>query len=135
MPLRADPNATLRIVLAADADKDPQPCFIYRHLTYRQWAALDALRENMAAQDAQKTIAEQFQWLTEGLVGWENIRLDGQPLAFNADAICDVVTMFEAQEILLRRLSGAVPGLDDKKKLPSLSPSGTENSAADAEAP
>jgi hypothetical protein len=136
MPLAADPNATQRIVLAGDENKNPQPAFIYRVLTYRKWAKLQAMMDNLKNESADAAIRSQFDALAEGLIGWEHI-VDpetGQPAAFDAARMPDIVTMFEAQEILMKRLQLALPSVEDKKKLPSPSASDTESSVRDARA-
>jgi hypothetical protein len=134
MPLAADPNATQRIVLAADESKNPQPAFVYRVLTYRKWSYLQSLMDNLKNESADTAIKKQFTALADGLIGWENMTdpETGHPAVFDPDRIPDMITMMEAQEILMKRLQGSVPTIDDKKKLLSPSASGTESSARDA---
>jgi hypothetical protein len=131
MPLACDPLATVRIVLDGDKEKTPTPVFLYRPLTYRQWVELQEMEATIATAPPKETIRRQQHWLQSGLVGWEHIDdpNTGTPLPFAADRICDLVSMFEAQEILQFRLMSGIPSLADKKKLPSPSDSATEKSA------
>jgi len=134
MPLACDPTARQRIVLDGDKDKTPQPVFFYRFLTYRQFNELAEFQDSLKGKPAPDSIRTQEAWLKRGLLGWEHIGdpETGQPLAVDPERIMDVVNMFEAQEILLQRLMGNLPSLDDKKKLPSPSASDTAKPAADA---
>jgi hypothetical protein len=131
MPLAADPTATHRIVLLADRDKAPQPAFVYRYLSYRQWIALSQFQEGLAAMDAADAIRQQEHWLTAGLVGWEHICCPdtGQPLPFDPQRLLDVITITEAQELIGQRMLSNIPDLETKKKLSSPSDCGTESSA------
>ena len=136
MPFVVDPGAIQRIVLSSDEAKSPCPAFLYRHLSFRKFAELEALRASIGKEDFSESIRKQFAALADGLVGWENITgADGQPIPFNREAMPDLLTIAEAQEILIKRLTGAVPSVDDKKKLPSPSACDTENSAKDAKDP
>lgn len=136
MPFVVDPLAIHRIVLAVDESKSPQPAFLYRHLSFRKFAELEALRASIGKEDLAESIRKQFAALSDGLLGWENINdpETGEPIPFGPEKMPDLLTISEAQEILMKRLTGAVPSVDDKKKLPSPSESGTENSAKDAKA-
>jgi hypothetical protein len=135
MPFVVDPFAIQRIVLSSDEGKSPQPAFLYRHLSFRKFAELEALRASIGKEEFSESIRKQFAALADGLVGWENIHGPaGEPIPFNPDAMPDLLTISEAQEILIKRLTGAVPSVDDKKKLPSPSPSDTESSVKDAKA-
>lgn len=136
MPFVVDPEAIQRIVLASDEGKSPEPVFLYRHLSFRKFAELEALRASIGKEDLAVSIRKQFAALSDGLVGWENLTdpIHGKPIPFNPSAMPDLLTVAEAQEILIKRLTGAVPSIEDKKKLPSPSASVTESSAMDAKA-
>ena len=137
MPFVVDPGAIHRIVLAADENKTPQPAFLYRHLSFRKFAEFEALRSSIGKEDLSESIRKQFAALADGLVGWENLvdPATGQPIAFDAEKMPDVLTISEAQEILMKRLTGAVPSVEDKKKLPSPSECDMASSAKDVAAP
>jgi hypothetical protein len=136
MPLAADPNALQRIVLDSDKDKSPQPAFIYRYLTYRRWVEFQTMQEELNKADAMESIRRQFEAMADGLVCWEHINdpQTGQPLAFDRNKMPDIVTLYEAQEILMKRMKQSVPGVEDKKKLLSPSESDTESCVKDAKA-
>ena len=134
MPLACDPTSTHRIVLKTDQGKSPEPAFLYRFLTYRQFIELSDFQDGLKDRPADDSLRIQEVWLQRGLVGWEHITDPdtGQPMPFDAARIMDVVGMFEAQEILGQRMMGNLPSLEDKKKLPSPSASDTAKPAADA---
>jgi hypothetical protein len=137
MPFVVDPGAIHRIVLSSDEDKTPQPVFLYRHLSFRKFAELETLRSSIGKEDLAESIRKQFSALADGLVGWVNL-VDpdtGQLIPFDPARMPDLLTVAEAQEILMKRLTGAVPSVEDKKKLPSPSASDTESSVKAAEAP
>jgi hypothetical protein len=130
MPLAIDPNATQRIVLDSDKDKNPQPAFIYRHLTYRKFMEFEHNRTSMDAQNPEAAMKKQIEMLQDGLVGWENMGI-----GFDATKIADLLTLAEVQEVIMRRMLGAVPSVDDKKKLPLPLNSDTASSVPDVKAP
>lgn len=136
MPFAVDPNAVQKIVLDCDKDKDPQPAFFYRHLTYRKFVELDAMRTSIGKDDPSESYRKQFAALSDGLVGWQFIcdPVTGQVIPFDAGMIPDIVTLSEAQEILMKRMTGAIPSVEDKKKLPSPSESVTADCVKDAKA-
>lgn len=129
MPLAIDPTATIEIVLDVDKDKPNPPTFIYRHLTYRQWAQMSSDQDQIGKEEPSVSVAKQIHWLQVGLVGWRNV-LDasGQPIAFDPQQIADMLTLAEAQEVLAKRLMAALPSAEDKKKSPSPSASDTAKS-------
>lgn len=75
MPLALDPNATWRFVLPTDRDVvENTPAFVFRHLTGRQWTALDARLRVLSEMDrGGDGFLAQLDEIRKYLTGWENM--------------------------------------------------------------
>jgi len=131
MPIATDPKAHIRFVLSADKDKDPEPTFIFKNLTARDYSKL--------ADEATKPNTDPAKYILEtvavALVGWENLKgLDGQEIKFNIKAVMELdalLTPLEMKELLDSVMSQGL-SVDDKKKFESPSDSGTARSVKTA---
>ncbi len=81
---------------------DDVPRFAFRFMSGRQQrqiaADLDAFET--PGKSASQTLDMAFAILGRMLVGWRNIRRDGQPLPFSADAIEDVLSHQDATQLI-----------------------------------
>jgi len=115
-----EPNETFEIVLKSDEGKprEGQPRFIYRYLTCRQWRRLARFQDQLELQkNADNVMDAIIEAATTNLIGWVNI-IDTQtgPVPFDIKKFEDIVTMFEAQEIILKLL-GQKMMFGEKKRL------------------
>jgi hypothetical protein len=124
MPIALEPIETFQIILECDKDKprETQPQFIYKHLTCRQWRKLAAFHDrldalkNEQAGGIDKIVDEVVRAATTNLIGWVNmIDPQGGPIPFSLDNFEDIVTMPEAQELIVKLLSQRL-SFEDKKK-------------------
>jgi len=118
MPIGLDPNQTFKIVLETDKDKDPQPCFVYKYLTSRQWRDLAAMEDLVdRAKSAVEIFDKSIEAISTGLVGWENMAgQDAAEIPFDQEKLADLLTLGEVQELFQKVLAQGV-GSEDKKKL------------------
>ena len=101
MPLSIDPNATFRIVLDSDQGKDPEPAFIYRYLTGKEWRKLARLTEEMAQPSGiTESLDKIYEAVLIGFHGWENITKFGKE--FKDCTLEDLLSPAEAQEIIAK---------------------------------
>ena len=136
MPIATDPENTFKIVLEGDKGADPEPGFIYRHLTARQWARVcDAYQGLEKCKNDAEVIKVVFDACRIGLVGWENIRNpeSNKPMDFDADKLEDVLAITEASELMVMLRASGILGKDCKKKFESPSASDTVRSAKNAQ--
>lgn len=129
MPLALDPNATWKFVLPTDRDKPEPPAFVFRHLTGRQWVALDArLRELGEMDRGADGFTAQLDEIRRHLAGWENM---GRPYA-PADLDEIVSGPGEAWSVLFGILGGSGVSQADRKNSvpPSSGPSATSAQVA-----
>ena len=130
MPLALEPNETFELILESDKDKprETQPRFIYTHLTGRQWRAIARLQDEIEQQKNADAVMDKIvNAATTNLVGWVNmVHPQSGPIPFDIKKFEDIVTMPEAQEIIIKLL-GQRPTLSDKKKLDSQQDSATED--------
>jgi hypothetical protein len=142
MPIALDPQETFEIILESDKDKpqESQPRFIYRYLTCRQWRKLSGYRDELEKlkQDKSATIDnvmnKTIEMASMNLVSWENIfGNDGELITFDKDKFEDIVTIIEANELIVK-LSNQGLTFDDKKKLDSQKDFDMAESAKDAKA-
>lgn len=106
MPKRLDPNYRLRLVLAGDLDKEPQPCFWAKNLTV---GMIERYQGGM-------TITSLVDAVMDCLVGWEHMVLDGQPLEFSRENVAMVLDADEMREIIEFCTSQARLGVEERKK-------------------
>lgn len=136
MPAALDPKNKFTIVLLDDQEKPEgkRPGFIYNFLTGRQWFRVAQVQEELPeSKNMARVMDLVFNAARIGLVGWENITgLDGKPIEFDPDKLEDVLTLVEAQELVVALESEGSLGSQYKKKLDSLSHTETEQSASDA---
>ena len=137
MPAALDPDNTFTIVLPDDQEKPEgkRPGFIYNFLTGRQWFKVAQVQELLPKCKNMTAVFDLvFGGCRIGLKGWENITgLDGKPMEFDPDKLEDVLTLVEAQELVLLLEAEGSLGSQYKKKLDSLLLSKTEPSASDAQ--
>ena len=135
MPIATDPENTFKIVLEGDKGKEPEPGFVYRHLTARQWGKVCDAHQNLEkCKDDQEIIDLVFGVCRIGLVGWENIiePATGKPMPFEPDRLEDVLAITEATELMVMVRASGILGADCKKKFDLLSASGTARSVKTA---
>lgn len=110
MPRALDPNDTFDVVLDSDKNKDPQPTFVFRAATGRQWRqmgiALDKPGVEVGAYcdhlyDAVKTT----------LTNWHGMN----DIAYDQEKLEDLITPIEAREILHKVLEQGVLSPEAKK--------------------
>ena len=125
MPLALDPNATWRFVLPTDRGvAENTPAFIFRHLTGRQWTALDARLRGLSEMDrGADGFAAQLDEVKKYLAGWENM---GRP--YDPADLDEVISgPGEAWTVLFGILGGSGVSQADRKNSvpPSSGPSAT----------
>ncbi len=134
MPLAIDPEKKLKIVLESDKGKKPEPYFEFKHSTKRQFDNLLEIIEKI--DDAQKdddlpfdNINELFKLVSDRMTSWGNMinPSTGKPIPYVQSELDSLITVAEAFE-LLYSLASQLPGIDDKKKLESQSPSSSGKS-------
>jgi hypothetical protein len=126
MPFAADPNQTFKIILPTDAGKTPPPAFVCRYLTMRQWRQAAKLYDatfDTTDKDPDSVCDKILAVLALIVAGRENLP--------NA-ALEDLLTVYEARELMDMAWAGQRPGFEDKKKLSSPSDTVTENPAPGA---
>ena len=137
MPIICDPTQTFKVVLAADENKDPQPAFLCRTLTMRQWREAAKLHDAAYRADTKDpdVVADAvLAALRPLIVGWENVSdPDKKEIPFAFEKIEDVLIIDEAFELLSKAWKGQKPTVDEQKK--SDSPSGTNTAGPAATAP
>jgi hypothetical protein len=110
MPRALDPNQTTEIILAADKD-NPQPArFIYRALNCREWKEKHRKWATAYNLTGEAQVDEILSTAKIGLVGWE---IEGIP--FDHNKIEELVTPFEADEMIAIHLYGERLNAEDKK--------------------
>ena len=132
MPIATDPNAYIRFVLSTDKGKDPEPTFIFKNLTARDYS-------NLAGDDMQPKKEDPAKYILKivavALIGWENlVGLDRNKIEFSAEAVKELdnlLTPSEMKELLDSVMSQGID-VEDKKKFESQSDSGTARSAKTA---
>lgn len=132
MPIALEPKETFEIILESDKGKprETQPRFIYRHLTCRQWRELGRLQDQMELQkNADEVMDKLFAAASTNLVSWVNmVHPQSGPIVFSIKKFEDIITMTEAQEIIVMLIKhGTTPA--DKKKFDSQSGSDSVISA------
>lgn len=118
MPRALEPGVTFDVVLDCDKDKPEgeRPRFIYRSLTCREWAKANSFYEKSLSESSSEAVVNSMaECASIGLAGWVNISKDGVEIPFSVDALQDVVTFAEMQELLNKQLRGNVPNGDEKK--------------------
>jgi hypothetical protein len=137
MSLAADPKATYSHVLFSDRElaQDKQPVFSFRYLTSRQCKELDKSREEFdKAKIGEEVVMAAVKVLIKTLTGWKNVKDgDNNIIEFDIAKIEDVASPAELAELVMMAVSQR-PTPEDKKKLESPSPSGSDNSAKTAPA-
>ena len=137
MPLVLEPKAKFEVVLDCDTHKlkEKQPTFIFKYLSSRKWKEMARLSDAFDKDDSGETAIDTvFKAIEMSLVGWRNmIDPDGSQIAFDVEALDDIVTPAEALELMQAAVS-QLPTPEDKKKLDSPSPSSTARSAKAAKA-
>ena len=127
MPRSFDPNAVLKMVLACDVDKTPQPRIFAKHPTLNQQRKLIQLLSNID----QSNMLEALDGIVDATVmlitGWENISVE-----FSRETIGDVLSLDEMVEVLNFLVSSTRATPEDKKKSESPPSSDAENSASPA---
>lgn len=130
MPLKRDPNQTVWLSLAGDADipEATRPAFAIRAITTREQLAIAELverRDAVSVSDAaglRKRSEIQTEAIMLGLKGWKNMP---GGVEFSREAIDDVLQMAEKDELIGLILFGTGPTPEDKKKSDTPSPSVT----------
>jgi len=138
MPIATDPEATFKIVLEGDKKKDPEPGFIYRHLTGRQWGRVCEANNTLEKCETDSEIIDKVYGACRiGLVGWENIidPATNEPMPFEPDKLEDVLAITEATELMVKLRASGILGAECKKKLDSLLDSDTVEPAETAADP
>jgi len=138
MPLTCDPAATFEVVLSGDAAKpEPRPTFIFNIMTARQWKTLADFNDDfeLAAGSVEK-LDLCFTAIRLALAGWRDIAdRHGRPIPYDPDNLDELLTWFEAVELMQAAVSQQRLSDDDKKKLDSPSAASTAASVPTAPAP
>lgn len=118
MPLALEPGEPFAIVLECDKDKSPQPRFLYRALSCREWRV--AAKASAAMTDASNgadALDQLFGILQAGLLGWENMTdpQTGDKVPFNPADLDTLLIIPEAMELMEKIMEGARPDSDAKK--------------------
>lgn len=124
MPRSLDPNAVLKMVLACDVDKTPQPRIFAKHPTLNQQRKLIALLSNIDQSNMLEALDSIVDATVMLITGWENI-----PIEFSRDTIGDVLSLDEMVEVLNFLVASTRATPEDKKKSESPPLCGAENSA------
>ena len=136
--LAMDPNNTFEIFLECDKEKPKaeRPCFVYHYLTGRQWLKVAEVQEKLTEHESMAALVDSvYGGCRVGLVGWKNLNgPDGAEIPFDANMLEDILTLKEAQELVLAVQNNG-PTVEDKKKFDSPSDLDTEVSAENAGAP
>jgi len=119
MPMTMDPNAKFEVALKGDEamDAEVRPRFHCRFLSCRQWREIaGAIDELDGAAGGAEVLDRVIEQLERCVAGWRNVTdpQTGEPMAFSADRLADVLTMAEAQELIQRTLEGRPDGTDLK---------------------
>ena len=133
MPRSLDPDATVTIVLETDKGKENPPGFIFKALTLGEEEKLGEIYDDLK-ENRDKPISKSLQeYLEPYLQGWENMG----PFVFGEKPLKDVVTGFEAFDLVEQLLSSSRLSYEEKKRLDSGRSSEEESSAdhADPNAP
>lgn len=106
MPLATDPNQKFKVVLDSDAEKPvgTRPYFKFRYMTGREWNQAGMKSDELKDAKAREVIADIYEQLIAGVVGWGNI-IDlktQKPIPFAAEDIDSVTTVPEAMELLAK---------------------------------
>lgn len=126
MPLAADPNQTFKVILDSDAGKDNPPAFLCRYLTLRQWRQAAKLYDAFFAADTKQPDAMADKLME--LIGLLVVGRENMPDSH----LEDLLTVYEARELMSKAFGGQRPTAEDKKKLSLPSEPSTENPAAPA---
>lgn len=101
----------------------------FRPLTGRRWMEfLPLYLSRFKTEDPNEALSRAFDALRSLVVGWDIEGEDGKAIPFDAAGLEDVLTAYEAQEILDRAVEGMRPTESDRKKSASPSPSGSDAS-------
>ncbi len=123
-----DPEQRIRVVLASDESRpdSEQPTLLYRAMTVREFRHFQAVidKSDLPNADQLSVACEAAQC---NLVGWKNISRE-----FNATELDDILTPHEVEEVIVKLFRVMRFTANDKKKLDSPQPSGTDKSAEPA---
>lgn len=134
MPIICDPGQTFKVVLDGDKNKSPQPAFIIRTLTMRQWREAARLHDATFGGDNKDPddVADRLLVALKPLLaGWENV--PGCDAKNDLDKLQDAMTIHEMFELLDKAWQGQKPTVNDLKN--SGSPSGLATAGPAATAP
>lgn len=109
MPKSLDPNFRIRMVLADDVGKSPEPAFFAKTLTLSGLSAVQSLR---GCKDPSALVDALMLCLT----GWEHMTRDGVPLEFNRQNVADVLNIDEVVQIIEFVTSGGRLSVEERKK-------------------
>jgi len=119
MPLTLEPNATYEYILESDRDKPtPQPVFVFRFVTCREWRDLVALEDVFdAGTTAIEKLSAMLAAVKTSLVSWRHVTTtDGVTIDYDPERLEDIVTQVEASELMRAALRNQQPTEQDKKK-------------------
>lgn len=106
MPICLDPNFTFELVLDSDAGKENATAFVYKALSCREWMAKAERCDQLTVGGGE----ELAKLAAFGLVAWKNI-----DLPFDADRLADILTPFEAYELIQKHLVAGRINAEAKK--------------------
>lgn len=136
MPRCLDPEQMFDIVLDGDKGKSPEPTFVCRSLTLRQFrnciVKLQGIRE---AADQNAVISEALDVIEDVVVGWRNM-IDprtGKEIKFTPGTAGDLLDIEEAVELVQKITMSGRLSEDESKKSELPHSSDAVNSVKDAE--
>ena len=110
MPRALDPNDTFDVVLDSDKDKSPQPAFVFRAATGRQWRQMAVALESPEP-DIEKYCDILYDAARLTMVDWRNM----ESIPFAAGSLEDIVSPIEVRELLRRALDQGELDAEAKK--------------------
>ena len=136
MPIGTSRNQTFNVILDSDKDLDPQPTFIYRFLTMRQWKRLMKMDDQLGSAKPDEQMDLMMEACGMGLVGWKNMTDPdtGQSIPFDKDRLQDLLSIEDAQE-LAQKIMTQIPSYSEKKTSDLLLHSDTVQSVPDVQDP
>ena len=137
MPIAFDPQATFGAVLRRDQDRDPRPTFLLRHPTARVSRRLREIWDLPNEAMTSAVIDEVWAITAAHLAGWTGMRdAQGREVQFTGQEGPEaVLSEFEIWEVAALLVRAGRMGPDERKNLPSPSPSGGASSAPAAGGP
>ena len=135
MPIAVDPNARIRFVLSTDKGNDPEPTFIIKNLTARDYGVVNEICDKHLAGDKPDPTKYILETIAFALTGWENLKgFDNAVIGYSKEAAMEFDALLTPAELkeLLDAVMDQGARLEDKKKLESPSESDTARRAKDA---